>query len=96
MAYMKHLVKLPSFHNIVIEDMATCVEVARNIISLNSPPLEVAITCCSMYALGNHLQMASVERHLSCLDSGMVIIFEQQCHLHSNDRNLVVASQVYV
>jgi hypothetical protein len=35
---MNHLVKLPPFGNIVVEDMAMGVEVATNIISLNSPP----------------------------------------------------------
>jgi hypothetical protein len=91
---MKHLVKLPPFGNIVAEDMATCVEVARNIISLNSPPLEVAIARCSMYAFESHLQVACAEHYLSCSDSGMAIIFEQECHSHSNDRNPVVSSQV--
>jgi hypothetical protein len=93
---MKHLVKLPPFGNIVAEDMATCVEVAKNIFSLNSPPSQVATTCHSMYAFGSHLRVASVECYLSCSDLGMVVIFEQECHSHSNDRNPVVASQVYV
>lgn len=96
MAYMKHLVKLPPFGNIVAKDMATWVEVARNIISLNSPPSEVANVCRSMYAFGSHLRVASVECYLSCSDSRMAIIFEQKCHSHSNDWNMVVASQVYV
>ncbi len=84
-AYMKNLVKLPPFGNIVVEDMATCVEVARNIIPLNSPPSEVATACRSMYAFGSHLRVASVESYLSCSDSRMVVIFEQECHSHSND-----------
>jgi len=43
-------------------------------------------------AFGNHLRMASVEHHLSCLNLGVVAMFEQKCHSHSNDKNLVVAS----
>lgn len=96
MIYMKHLVKLPPFGNIVVKDMAISVEVARSIISFNNPPSEVATTCCSMYAFGSHLRVASAKCHLSCSNSKMAIIFEQECHLHSNDRNPAVASQVYV
>jgi hypothetical protein len=48
-----------------------------------------------MYAFGNHLRMASVERHLSCLNLGVATIFEQKCCSHSNDKKMVVASLEY-
>ncbi len=54
-AYMKHLVTLPPFGNIVVEDMAIGAEVARNIISLNSPLSKVAIAYCFMYAFVSNL-----------------------------------------
>jgi hypothetical protein len=96
MAYMKHLVKLPPFGNIVVKDMAIGVEVGRNIISLNSPFSKAAIAYYFMYAFGSNLRVASAKRHFSSLDSGMVVIFEEECHPHSNDQNMMVASQVYV
>ncbi len=49
---MEHLAELPPFElwfgNIVVEDMATCVEVVEDIISLNSPPsrLPLHIVLC--------------------------------------------------
>lgn len=56
----------------------------------------MAIGYQSMYEFGNHLQMASVERHLSCLNLGVATMFEQKCRSHLNDKNPVVASLEYV
>jgi hypothetical protein len=49
-----------------------------------------------MYALGNHLRVASVEQHLSAQDFGVVTTFEQECQSHSINRNPMMASLKYV
>jgi hypothetical protein len=76
--------------------MAIGVEVTKYIISINRPTSKMAIGYQSMYEFGNHLQMASVERHLSCLNLGVATMFEQKCRSHLNDKNPVVASLEYV
>ncbi len=72
--------------------MVAVVEVIDYMISISRRALKMAIGYRCMCAFGNHLRMASVEHHLSCLNLGVVAMFEQKCHSHSNDKNLVVAS----
>ncbi len=80
MIYPKNLAKLPPFElwfaTTIVKDMAKGVDVREDVISINAPPLEIPIAYLSMYAIGNHLRVASVEHHLSCSDSGVVATFE--------------------
>jgi hypothetical protein len=68
------MVKLPAFEvwfNVVVaKALATCEDVSKDVISINTPPLDLAIRYHSMYAFGNHLKVASVESHLSTIDLG--------------------------
>lgn len=57
--YLKNLAKLPPFElwfvNVVIEDLTIGEGVVEDVISINSPPSNLAIGYWSMYAFGNHL-----------------------------------------
>jgi hypothetical protein len=47
-----------------------------------------------MYAFGNHIHVASVEKHLTTRDNGVVATFEQANVLGPNDQRLVIARYV--
>ncbi len=49
-----------------------------------------------MWAFSNHIQVSSVEKHLTTHDNGVTIIFEQECVLGPNDHRIVVAKLEYV
>jgi hypothetical protein len=40
--------------------------------------------------------VANAEKHLSTVDSRVVMKFEQKCHFHSNDPNPIMVSIEYV
>jgi hypothetical protein len=67
-------------------------DVFKDVISISSPPLDLAIWYHSMYAFGKHLRVASAELHLSTTNLGVITTFEQECHSHSNDCNTLMAS----
>lgn len=50
-----------------------------------SPSLETR-SYQSMWAYGNHIQVSSVEEHLSMIDCGVAIVFEQECQSGANDQ----------
>jgi hypothetical protein len=94
------MVELPTFDiwfNIVVANaMVIGEEMFEDVVSISNPPSDLAIQYCSMYAFGNHLQVASAESHLLTFDSRVAATFEQQCHSHSNDHNPFMASLEYV
>ncbi len=65
-------------------------------ILISTPPSDIAIAYHSMYAFGNHLQVASAKLHLSTLDLRVAATFQQECCSHSNDQNPIMASLEYV
>jgi hypothetical protein len=64
------------FPNVVAKNITKREEVQGDVISISTPPLNIAIAYCSMYAFGNHLQMASAKLHVSTSDSGVATTFE--------------------
>jgi hypothetical protein len=87
---------LPPFENrfpiVVAKNIAKRKEVQGDVILISTPPLDIAIAYHSMYAFGNHLQVASAKLHLSTLDLRVAATFEQECCSHSNDENPIMAS----
>jgi hypothetical protein len=47
-----------------------------------------------MYALGNHIHVVNVEKHLKTRDSGVVATYEQAYVLGPNDQKLIIARYV--
>ncbi len=70
--------------------------ISENVVSISMLPSNSATNYRSMYALGNHLRVANAEKHLSTVDSRVVMKFEQKCHFHSNDPNPIMVSIEYV
>ncbi len=58
------------------------------------PPTLEARSYRSMYALGNHIHVVNVEKHLKTRDSGVVATYEQAYVLGPNDQKLIIARYV--
>jgi hypothetical protein len=89
------LAKLPPFEIwfviVIAKKLVIGEEVVKDVISISSPPLDLATCYWSMYAFGNHLRVESVKHHLATADLRVAGTFEHECHSHSNDQKLVVA-----
>ncbi len=61
--YVKNLAKLPPFElwfaSDVVEDLTISEEVAKDVISISSPPSNLATCYWFMYAFGNCLRVAN-------------------------------------
>ncbi len=98
--YLENLVELPPFEIwfaiAIAKKLETGEGVVEDVISINSPPSDLAIGYWSMCAFGNHLQ---VEK---CKISFSNHRFKGSCHIwigtsfHSNDQNPIVVLIVYV
>jgi hypothetical protein len=71
-------------------------EVLEDVLSIGIHPSNCATTYHSMYAFGNHFQVASAESHLSIWDSRVATTFEQECRSHLGDQNPIMALLEYV
>jgi hypothetical protein len=60
------------------------------------PPTLKAKFHQAMWTFGNHICVSSAKKHLRTHDSGVVVIFEQECALRPNDQRLVLAKLEYV
>jgi hypothetical protein len=49
-----------------------------------------------MWAFSNHIQVSSVEKHLTIHDNGVTTIFEQECVPRPNDHKPMVTKWEYV
>lgn len=100
MAYPNELVKVPPFQLWIAidfaKDMLASLDIVPNVISIVKPSSNLSATYQSMWAFGNHLQVANAKHILSTIDSRVVATFEQECHSHSNDQNPMLASLEYI
>jgi hypothetical protein len=79
------------FNVVVVKALVASEDVSKDVISISNLHSDLAIGYHSMYALGNHLRVASAKSHLSTT-LGVVATFEQECCSHSNDCNPIMAS----
>ncbi len=49
-----------------------------------------------MYAFGNHIHVAIIEKYLTTHDNGVVATFEQACVSWPNDQRLIITKLEYV
>jgi hypothetical protein len=94
--YLQTMVELPTFEVwfsiVVAKSLVANEDVSKDVISISTPPLDLAIGYHSMYAFGNHLRVANAESHFSTTNLGVIATFEQECRSHSNDCNPIMAS----
>jgi hypothetical protein len=98
--YVNTMVELLAFENwfvgAIVESLATCKEIAKNVLSMRIPRSDLTTSYRSMYAFGNHLRVASAEVHLATTDFRIVATFEKDYRSSSSDRCPILASLEYV
>jgi len=60
--------------------------IEKDVVHLSMPPTFKAKCYQTMWTLGNHLHVSSVEEHLTTCDNGVTSIFEQECVLGPKTR----------
>jgi len=94
------MARLPPFEqwvsNVIKNAMLIGENINENVVSISMLPSDLATNYHFMYAFGNHLQVASVKKQLSIVNSRVIGTFEQECPSHSNDPNPIMVSIEYV
>jgi len=87
LVYPETMADLPHFEQWVSNVIKNAMLTSEDVVSINMPPSDLTTNYHSMYVFGNHLWVASVKKHFSTVDLGVVATFEQECCYHSNDPN---------
>lgn len=77
MVYPETMAKLPRFEQWVSNVIKNAMSKHEDVASISMLPSNITTNYHSMYAFGNHLRVASVEKHLSIVDLRVAGTFKQ-------------------